>query len=166
MSGSRSSPVLWCLAAAALFGASTPASKALLPGLGPLALAGLLYLGAAAAVLPFAFRGGSPRLRTRPRNLLALLLAAGCSPETGAPGTAGGGARVPAVLADLVLARDSDEITPVRFPHARHLDPGFAGRALDCADCHHTLEDLPGSIPAACGTCHPHEAEEGKPPDI
>jgi drug/metabolite transporter (DMT)-like permease len=65
--------IFWCLAAAALFGASTPASKALLPGLGPLALAGLLYLGAAVAVLPFSFRGGSPRLRRKPRNFLMLL---------------------------------------------------------------------------------------------
>ena len=41
-------PVMWCLAAAALFGASTPASKWLLDAqVGPLTLAGLLYLGAA-----------------------------------------------------------------------------------------------------------------------
>ena len=73
MSRRRAIPVFWCLAAAALFGASTPASKALLAGLGPLALAGLLYLGAAIAVLPFSFRGGSPRLRKRKRNRLMLL---------------------------------------------------------------------------------------------
>lgn len=47
-------PALWCLAAAALFGASTPAAKVLLGHLGPFTVAGLLYLGAAAAVLPFA----------------------------------------------------------------------------------------------------------------
>src|SRR5262249_40887854 len=52
-------PTLWCLGAAALFGASTPLSKALMASLGPFSLAGLLYLGAAAAVLPFA-RGGVP----------------------------------------------------------------------------------------------------------
>jgi drug/metabolite transporter (DMT)-like permease len=69
----RAVPVLWCLAAAALFGASTPASKALLAGLGPLALAGLLYIGAALAVLPFAFRGGSPRLRWKRKNVLMLV---------------------------------------------------------------------------------------------
>ncbi|MCU0724600.1 MAG: DMT family transporter [Planctomycetes bacterium] len=69
----RGVAIFWCLAAAALFGASTPASKALLPGLGPLSLAGLLYLGAAVAVLPFSFRGGSRALRRRPRNILMLL---------------------------------------------------------------------------------------------
>jgi drug/metabolite transporter (DMT)-like permease len=47
-------PTLQCLAAAALFGASTPLSKSLLATLGPLSLAGLLYLGAAAAALPAA----------------------------------------------------------------------------------------------------------------
>jgi drug/metabolite transporter (DMT)-like permease len=40
--------------------------------MGPLTLAGLLYLGAAVGVLPFSFRGGSPRLMTRPRHLLRL----------------------------------------------------------------------------------------------
>jgi drug/metabolite transporter (DMT)-like permease len=52
-------PTLWCLGAAALFGASTPLSKWLLSSLGPFSLAGLLYLGAAAAVLPFARWGVS-----------------------------------------------------------------------------------------------------------
>ncbi|WP_428261649.1 DMT family transporter [Haliangium sp.] len=50
-------PVLWCLLAAALFGASTPASKPLLGGLSPLLLSGVLYLGAAVAVAPWALRG-------------------------------------------------------------------------------------------------------------
>ncbi len=62
-------PVLWCLLAAALFGASTPASKALLEGMGPLPLAGLLYLGAAVAVLPFSVAGGAPTTRWTRRNL-------------------------------------------------------------------------------------------------
>jgi len=73
MSNRRTAPILWCLTAAALFGASTPASKQLLRGLGPLALAGLLYLGAALAVLPFSFRGGSRTLRRKRRNVLMLL---------------------------------------------------------------------------------------------
>jgi hypothetical protein len=98
--------------------------------------------------------------------ILTLPAAIGCSSEAGKPAAPQAGARLPAVLADLLLARDSDEITPVEFPHARHLDPKFAGRALDCADCHHPLGELPGSIPTACGSCHPPEAEEGKPPDI
>ena len=54
-----SRPVLWCLLAAALFGASTPAAKPLLEGLSPLLLAGVLYLGAAMAVAPWALRGVS-----------------------------------------------------------------------------------------------------------
>lgn len=50
-------PLALCLLAAALFGASAPASKAFLATLPPLALAGFLYLGAACATLPFAVRG-------------------------------------------------------------------------------------------------------------
>ena len=72
MKGHRTVPVLWCLSAAALFGASTPASKWLLGGMGPLTLAGLLYLGAALAVLPFSFRGGSRELAGRRRNVSML----------------------------------------------------------------------------------------------
>jgi drug/metabolite transporter (DMT)-like permease len=69
----RVAPILWCLTAAALFGASTPAAKALLGDMGPLTLAGLLYLGAAAAALPFSFRGGSRQLAWRRSNVLMLL---------------------------------------------------------------------------------------------
>ena len=66
-------PVFWCLAAAALFGASTPASKWLLDGdVGPLTLAGLLYLGAGLATLPFARAGGSAARRRDPVNLRRL----------------------------------------------------------------------------------------------
>jgi drug/metabolite transporter (DMT)-like permease len=73
-------PVLWCLAAAALFGASTPASKALLDGIGPLTLAGLLYLGAALGVAPFTRRGAAPgawRDRANMRRLLAAVVFGG-----------------------------------------------------------------------------------------
>lgn len=72
---SLSVPVIWCLVAAALFGVSTPASKFLLGGVGPLTLAGLLYLGAAIGVLPFSFKGGTPQLRREPRNLRHLACA-------------------------------------------------------------------------------------------
>lgn len=65
----RRAPIVWAVLAAALFGAATPACKILLDGVGPLALAGLLYLGAAAAVLPFSFRGGSPTRWRAPTNL-------------------------------------------------------------------------------------------------
>jgi len=64
--------VVWCLLAAALFGASTPASKLLLADVGPLTLAGLLYLGAAIVTLPFALKGGSPQRRKDPTNLRRL----------------------------------------------------------------------------------------------
>lgn len=68
----RLSPALWCVVAAALFGASSPASKALLGSVGPLTLAGLLYLGAALAVLPFVFRGGSKAARRERKNVLRM----------------------------------------------------------------------------------------------
>jgi drug/metabolite transporter (DMT)-like permease len=72
MHRARLAPLAWCLAAAALFGASPPAAKALLARIDPVQLAGLLYLGAAAAVLPFSLRGGSPERRRQPRHLLYL----------------------------------------------------------------------------------------------
>lgn len=50
--GVAAKAVARALAAAALFGAATPASKALLGGLGAFELAGALYLGAALAVAP------------------------------------------------------------------------------------------------------------------
>lgn len=65
-------PVAWCLAAAALFGASMPASKWLLDsGVSPVLLAGLLYLGAALATLPFIWTGGTTR-RFDARNVRRL----------------------------------------------------------------------------------------------
>lgn len=50
------------LLSAALFGAATPASKLLLEGLSAFQLAGLLYLGAALGIAPFAWRQGGLRL--------------------------------------------------------------------------------------------------------
>lgn len=65
-------PYAWCLAAAALFGASMPASKWLLDGgVHPVLLAGLLYLGAALATLPFVWTGGTTRRRD-PKNMTRL----------------------------------------------------------------------------------------------
>jgi drug/metabolite transporter (DMT)-like permease len=72
---SLSRPILAALAAALLFGASTPLAKALLSSISPLTLAGLLYMGAAAGALPFAFRGGSPELRRDPRQRRLLAFA-------------------------------------------------------------------------------------------
>lgn len=68
-------PVLWCLVAAALFGASTPASKPLLEGLGPLWLSGVLYIGAAIAVSPWALRGLGALRRADRANIWRLSLA-------------------------------------------------------------------------------------------
>lgn len=76
----RASPILGCLAAAALFGASTPVAKALLAELGPLSLAGALYLGAAVGVAPFCRRGGSAERRRQPghrRHLAASVVFGG-----------------------------------------------------------------------------------------
>jgi drug/metabolite transporter (DMT)-like permease len=56
--------------AAALFGASTPAAKLLVRDVDPLRLAGLLYLGAAIAVAPFALRGGRAENRWQKKNVL------------------------------------------------------------------------------------------------
>jgi drug/metabolite transporter (DMT)-like permease len=55
-------PLFLALLSAALFGAATPASKALLTDLSPFQLAGLLYLGAALAVAPVAWGQGRLRL--------------------------------------------------------------------------------------------------------
>jgi drug/metabolite transporter (DMT)-like permease len=65
-------PLVWCLVAAALFGASPPAAKALLDSAGPFQLAGLFYLGAAVATAPLSTRGGSRARRGQRRHRLAL----------------------------------------------------------------------------------------------
>jgi drug/metabolite transporter (DMT)-like permease len=75
LDSARLLPVVQCLAAAALFGAATPFSKSLLASLGPFSLAGLLYLGAAAAALPAALRDVRGA-RWRDRRQLGLLLGA------------------------------------------------------------------------------------------
>lgn len=68
-------PALWCLAAAALFGASTPVAKELLGGIGPITLAGLFYLGAAVATAPFAL--GRPWDRSELGRLLGAVVFGG-----------------------------------------------------------------------------------------
>ncbi len=60
------------LAAAALFGASTPLCKPLVAKLAPMTLAGLLYLGAAMALAPVALRGGLAPFARRGANLARL----------------------------------------------------------------------------------------------
>ncbi len=68
-------PLVWCVLAAALFGASTPASKPLLDNASPVLLSGLLYLGAAIAVAPWALRN-LRIIRMVPRRSLARLAGA------------------------------------------------------------------------------------------
>jgi drug/metabolite transporter (DMT)-like permease len=71
------------IVSAALFGVATPLSKLLLRGLSQFQLAGLLYLGAGIAMLPFviARRGAGRRFRLDAKNALRLaaaVLAGGC----------------------------------------------------------------------------------------
>jgi len=63
--------------AALCFGASTPATKLLVGDGGPLTLAGLLYLGAAIAVLPFQRREPKPTDLAPRRGLLLLTVVLG-----------------------------------------------------------------------------------------
>ena len=39
----------------------------------------------------------------------------------------------------------------VLFDHKEHMSE--EGYGIECADCHHTMED-PGEKPEACGECH------------
>jgi drug/metabolite transporter (DMT)-like permease len=72
----------WCALAAVLFGAATPATKLVVDNVGAVTLAGLLYLGAAAAVAPFALREqrSTATLRQRSRLLLAVGFGGGLAP--------------------------------------------------------------------------------------
>jgi drug/metabolite transporter (DMT)-like permease len=73
---------LWCAVAAVLFGAATPVTKLLVDDIGSVTLAGLLYIGAALAVAPFALRGPRPNgtRRQRSRLLLAVVVGGGVAP--------------------------------------------------------------------------------------
>jgi drug/metabolite transporter (DMT)-like permease len=72
----------WCALAAVLFGAATPATKVVIDDIGAVTLAGLLYLGAAVAVAPFALREQRPTAtrRQRSRLLLAVGFGGGLAP--------------------------------------------------------------------------------------
>lgn len=70
-------PVLQCLAAAILFAAGVPVSKLLLGAMGPFRLAGILYLGAAIAALPAAWRSGASRIPQGDTVRIAIAAAAG-----------------------------------------------------------------------------------------
>ena len=72
----------WCALAALLFGAATPAIKLLVDHVGSVTLAGLLYVGAAAAVTPVVLRQQRQvgTLQQRSRLLLAVTLGGGLAP--------------------------------------------------------------------------------------
>lgn len=72
----------WCALAAVLFGSATPVIKLLVDEIGTVTLAGLLYLGAAVAVAPFAMREQRPRANRRQRShlLVAVGLGGGLAP--------------------------------------------------------------------------------------
>ena len=72
MSHTAPRPTILVLVAAALFGAAAPLAKPLLGAAGPFRLAGLLYLGAAAAVGPAVMWRGLPDGRLLSRNALRL----------------------------------------------------------------------------------------------
>ncbi len=69
---------LLALGAAATFGAAAPAGKALLADLSPFQLAGLLYLGAALGVAPWALRRGDGYRSLNGLNRLRLAGTIGC----------------------------------------------------------------------------------------
>jgi drug/metabolite transporter (DMT)-like permease len=75
--GSSAWPLLLCLLAAALFGASTPATKHLTSDLGPFQIAGLLYAGAGLAVSPWAVKGWRRGERNQRLYLLGSLIFGG-----------------------------------------------------------------------------------------
>ena len=94
--------VIRCLLAAVLFGAAAPAASVLAGDMPTLALAGLLYLGAALAVLPFVVRGrpDAAALRAGWRPLsLAVVFGGALGPALLVSGLA----RVPAATASLLL---------------------------------------------------------------
>ena len=98
---------LRCLAAAVLFGASAPAASQLAGGMSALALAGLLYLGAALAVLPTVLRRppSFDSLRRDWRPVLVAVVAGGAiGPALLVAGLARTSAATASILLNLELA--------------------------------------------------------------
>jgi drug/metabolite transporter (DMT)-like permease len=99
---------LFGLSGAVLFGASTPLSKLLLPGVGPLMLAALLYLGAAlliSVVRVFSWVGGqqSPEARIQSSDALTLGAVVGFGGVLGPVLMLFGLARISALTGSLLL---------------------------------------------------------------
>ncbi|MCU0268468.1 MAG: DMT family transporter [Acidimicrobiales bacterium] len=94
--------VLRCLAAAVLFGASTPAASLLAGDMPTLMLAGLLYIGAALAVVPFVMRRPPRRdaLRASWKPLATAVIVGGA---IGPALLVAGLARTPSATASLML---------------------------------------------------------------
>ncbi len=96
----RTKATLLGLLAAALFGAGAPLAKLLLPGAGPVLLAGLLYLGAGAGLLPLRSRQEAKLSRSDAPALLGVVLFGGVA---GPALLLWGLARMSAVSASLLL---------------------------------------------------------------
>jgi drug/metabolite transporter (DMT)-like permease len=93
---------MWCALAAVLFGATTPLASRIADDMNAATLAGLLYLGAALAVLPVRGRRGSVEtIRRRGGGRLVVVVAVGGL--LGPVLLAGGLARTPAATASLLL---------------------------------------------------------------
>jgi drug/metabolite transporter (DMT)-like permease len=95
-------PVQRCIAAAVLFGASAPAASVIAGDMNAFALAGLLYVGAAAAVLPATFvrpPTGHGLRRGANRLAVAVIVGGAVAPVLLAAGLA----RTPAATASLLL---------------------------------------------------------------
>jgi len=64
--------------------------------------------------------------------------------------------RIPEALATLTLVEGHPNITPAVFPHAAHIDAERMGGEVECATCHHLLEEKPEALPRRCTSCHGH----------
>ena len=117
---------IWCALAAVLFGAATPATKLVVDHIGSVTLAGLLYLGAAAAVAPFALRQPRRAAAARQRSLLLL-----------AVGLGGGVAPVLLVLALHCATAGTVSRKSPRWPYTPCVvtPPPLLGAAVHCMSC-------------------------------
>jgi len=60
-------------------------------------------------------------------------------------------------LDEVLLCEDSDERTPILFPHRVHYAPrDQGGHAIECGLCHHDYEGPDAGPPGSCRTCHFH----------
>ncbi len=147
----RLTPTLGCLAAAALFGSSPPVAKALLRDVGPLTLAGLLYLGAALGVLPFSLRGGSPERRRSRAHLRHLVTAIFFGGVAGPVLLLLGLARAPAASVSLWLNLETVATAALAWLFFREHLGLRAGLAVACVVGAGLLLALPFDVGTATG---------------